>query len=337
MGLFSKKKTSDKNKKKNFTRIFYATDVHGSEVAYRKFLNAAAFYDTDILILGGDVTGKFLIPVITGSNGSKRATVHGSKMEIKTDKDMENLIKKLGVLGYYHVVMTEEEFQKAQQDQKLVDKIFLREQYKRLAEWVKLADERFQGTNINMSISGGNDDHLEALKAIDDHPSAYVVACEGKHVKLGEQYMMLSLGISNPTPWHTPREFPEEIIREQIEKTVEGITDFTNVIFNFHAPPYGHGLDMCPELDTSKDPPAPVMHGGEQSFKPVGSMAVFEAIEKYQPLLVLAGHIHESRGTAKIGRTLVINPGSEYGEGALRGALVNLADGKVLSWQMTSG
>jgi len=51
----------------------------------------------------------------------------------------------------------------------------------------------------------------------------------------------------------------------------------------------------------------------------------------------LCGHIHESRGTTRIGRTVVINPGSEYQMGVLRGAIVNIADKKVLSWQLTSG
>ena len=57
----------------------------------------------------------------------------------------------------------------------------------------------------------------------------------------------------------------------------------------------------------------------------VGSIAVRAAIEKYQPLLGLHGHIHESRSAQKIGRTLCINPGSEYGEGVLRGILLELS------------
>jgi len=66
-------------------------------------------------------------------------------------------------------------------------------------------------------------------------------------------------------------------------------------------------------------------------------VAVREAIEKYKPLLGLHGHIHESRGVVNIGRTLCINPGSEYGEGIIRGAIVDLAKDKVLSYQLTSG
>jgi len=339
MGLFGmfKKKDSEAEPKRKFTRIFYATDIHGSQLAYNKFLNAPGGYETELLILGGDVTGKFLIPVITGADGSKRASLHGQKKEIKTEQEMQEFKNSLGVLGYYFVEMTEAEFKAAEKDEKIVDTIFHREKYNRLAEWIKQADERYQGTNIKMYVTGGNDDDLEPLKALDDTPSEHVIPCEGKHVQLDEIHTMVSLGISNETPWHTPREYPEAIVAERIEEAIKGITDFTNVIFNFHVPPYGHGLDMCPELDTTKDPPAPVMHGGEQAFKPAGSTAVLDAIQKYQPLLVLTGHIHESRGTVKIGRTFCINPGSEYGEGALRGAIVNIGDGKIVSWQMTSG
>jgi len=339
MGLLGllKKKEAEGEQKRKFTRVFYATDIHGSQLAYRKLLNAPSGYDTELIILGGDVTGKFLIPVITAPDGSKRATVHGQKKEIKTEQDMQELINTLGVLGYYHVEMTEAEFKAAEKDEKIVNNIFHREQYKRLTEWIKMADERYQGTNIKMYVTGGNDDDVEPLKALDDNKSEHVIPCESTHVKIDEIHTMVSLGISNETPWHTPREYTEEIVAKRIEETVKGIDDFTNVIFNFHAPPFGQGLDMCPELDTTKDPPAPVMHGGEQVFKPAGSTAVLEAIQKYQPLLLLTGHIHESRGTAKIGRTFCINPGSEYGEGALRGAIVNIGDGKIVSWQITSG
>ncbi len=339
MGLFGlfKKKDEGAVQKRKFTRIFYATDIHGSQLAYRKLLNAPSGYDTDILVLGGDVTGKFLIPIIVGQDGTERVTLHGVKRDIKTAQEKEELISNLGVMGYYHVEMPEAEFQAAQKDEHIVKGIFLKEQCKRLSEWIKAADDKFKGTNIKMYVTGGNDDDVEVLNALEEVPSEHVIPCEGKRVMIDEIHTMLSLGISNLTPWHTPREYSEDIVAQRIEETVQGIDDFTNVIFNFHVPPYGHGLDMCPELDTTKDPPAPVMRGGEQVFKPAGSTAVLDAIKKYQPLLVLTGHIHESRGTVQIGRTFAVNPGSEYGEGALRGTIVNLGDGKIVSWQMTSG
>jgi Icc-related predicted phosphoesterase len=76
--------------------------------------------------------------------------------------------------------------------------------------------------------------------------------------------------------------------------------------------------------------------GGEVTG-PVGSTAVRAAIEEHQPLLSLHGHIHESGGAVRIGRTLAINAGSEYGEGVLRGVLVTVGGGKVLRYQATTG
>ncbi len=61
------------------------------------------------------------------------------------------------------------------------------------------------------------------------------------------------------------------------------------------------------------------------------------AIEKYKPLLGLHGHVHESKGFVNIGSTLCINPGSEYGEGILRGVIVELGDGKVKNYLLTQG
>ncbi len=69
----------------------------------------------------------------------------------------------------------------------------------------------------------------------------------------------------------------------------------------------------------------------------VGSNAVRSAIEKYQPLVGLHGHIHESRSAQKIGRTMCINPGSEYGEGVLRGVIVDLSKQKLENYTFTIG
>jgi len=334
MSLFGRKKN---RAKKKFTRIFYATDLHGSSVAYRKFLNAASAYKVDRLIMGGDISGKMLIPIITASDGRKRATVLGKTHEISTQEEFDQLIRNLELLGYYHVEISEDEYLGIRDDQEKVNAIFIQKARERLQEWIELCDSRFEGTDIRVYISGGNDDEDEVLTVLNEVQSEHVIPCEGNKVQIDELHSMVSLGISNPTPWDTPREFPEEVIAERIEETIAGIEDFTNIIFNFHVPPYDYGLDLCPELDTSTDPPTPVSRGGQQIFKPVGSTSVATTIEKCQPLLVLTGHIHECKATVKIGRTFAINPGSEYGEGILHGAIVNLGDGEIVSWQMTSG
>jgi hypothetical protein len=162
-------------------------------------------------------------------------------------------------------------------------------------------------------------------------------ACENELIKVDDDHTILSIGFSTPTPWNTPREIPDEQLGEMIEKMVSQVTDLNQAIFNFHDPPVDSTLDTCPKLDWSKDPPEPIIQGGQTILYGAGSKAVRKAIEKYQPMLSLHGHIHESQSVAKIGRTTCINPGSEYGEGILRGCLVTFANGKVEGYQMTSG
>jgi hypothetical protein len=69
----------------------------------------------------------------------------------------------------------------------------------------------------------------------------------------------------------------------------------------------------------------------------VGSTAVRSFIERHQPMLGLHSHIHESKNSAMIGRTLCLNPGSKYQDGVLDGALVELDGDKVVRHQFISG
>jgi len=148
---------------------------------------------------------------------------------------------------------------------------------------------------------------------------------------------MISVGISTPTPWKTPREVSEEELGKMIEEMALKVPDMQKAIFNFHDPPKDSTLDTCPMLDWDQDPPAQITQGGQVVLFGAGSVAVRDAIEKHKPMLGLHGHIHESQSVAKIGRTTCINPGSEYAEGVLRGCIVNIVDGEVQGYQMTSG
>jgi Icc-related predicted phosphoesterase len=163
------------------------------------------------------------------------------------------------------------------------------------------------------------------------------VGCEGRIVPLDDGHEMVSMPYVNPTPWHTPREAEEERLAEMIEEQIAGLADPSRAVFNFHAPPIDSTLDTCPVLDASTDPPSQVVRGGQPVLYGAGSTAIRQAVQDHQPLLGLHGHIHESQSAAQIGRTRCINPGSEYGEGVLRGCLITLADGRVKGFQMTAG
>jgi uncharacterized protein len=331
MPLFSKKE------KKRATRLFFATDLHGSERTYRKFINAGKFYDVDILVMGGDITGKLLIPIIKESNDHYRATLQGRVEEITTQSELENLVNRLGTLGFYHKIMDEDEFRSLSTNEKAVNELFHQVAHERLSAWVDLAEERLAGTGKKCFVTGGNDDDPMVLTAIKKEGTQSFFACENEVVQVDADHTMISVGYSTPTPWKTPREISDEQLGEMIEEMVGHVTDSSHAIFNFHDPPVDSSLDTCPMLDWSKDPPEPIIQSGQVVMYGAGSKSVRKAIEKYQPMLGLHGHIHESQSVARIGRTTCINPGSEYGEGILRGCLVTFVDGKVEGYQMTSG
>jgi len=327
---------SKKNKKKP-TRLFFATDLHGSERTYRKFINAGKFYDVNVLVMGGDIQGKLLIPIIKESNGHYRATVQGRVEHMDTEEELNNLITRLETLGFYHKVMEEDQYRMLSADTVAVDKLFHDLARQKLVNWVDLAETRLNGTGIKCFVTGGNDDEWDVLTAIKKEDAKSFIACENELVDIDEDHTMISVGISTPTPWKTPREVSEEEMARMIEEMAIKVPDMQKAIFNFHDPPKDSTLDTCPMLDWDKDPPEQIIKGGQPVMHGAGSSSVREAIEKYKPMLGLHGHIHESQAVAKIGRTTCINPGSEYGEGILRGCLVNFVDGEVVGFQMTSG
>ncbi len=326
-----------KKSKKASTRLFYATDIHGSERTYRKFVNAGKFYNANVIVMGGDITGKLLVPVIKEKNGHFRATLQGQTEHYESEADLQSLYDRLGLLGFYYMVMDEDEFRALSEDPEAVDRLFHQLARQRLESWVELAEERLKGTGIKCFVTGGNDDDPDVLEAINRTDTESFFGCEGNLVNVDDDHTMISVGFSTPTPWKTPREITDEELGGMIADMASKVTDMNNCIFNFHDPPKDSTLDTCPMLDWSKDPPEPVVRAGQQVMHGAGSTSVRNAIEKFQPMLGLHGHIHESQGAIKIGRTTCVNPGSEYGEGFLRGCLINFSDGKIESYQMTSG
>lgn len=326
-----------KKSNKAATRLFYATDIHGSERTYRKFVNAGKFYNANVIVMGGDITGKLLVPVIKEKNGHYRATLQGQTEHYETEADLQSLYDRLGLLGFYYMMMDEDEFRQLSDDPAAVDRLFHKLARQRLESWVELAEERLRGTGIKCFVTGGNDDDPDVLEAINRTDTESFIGCEGRVVNVDDDHTMISVGFSTPTPWKTPREISDEELGGMIEDMASKVTNINNCIFNFHDPPKDSTLDTCPMLDWSKDPPEPIVRAGQQVMHGAGSTSVRTAIEKYQPMLGLHGHIHESQGAIKIGRTTCVNPGSEYGEGFLRGCLINFSDGKIESYQMTSG
>jgi Icc-related predicted phosphoesterase len=334
MSLFGWKTKRDADSK---TKLFFASDFHGSERTFRKFINSAKHYGVDVLVMGGDIIGKMAIPIIRESADAYRAHLQGKTERFKGEEELKSLLARLETLGFYSQVMDVEEYQALQQDSGAVDRLFHQLARKRLASWIELAETRLKDSGVKCYVIGGNDDYPDVLELFGETASQSMIYCENRTVDIDAHHQMVSFGFSNPTPWNTPREMKEEDIGPILEKLVGGLGSYERAIFNIHVPPMDSSLDTCPMLNWETDPPSQIVKGGQVVLYGAGSAAVRRTIEEHQPLLSLHGHIHESGGVVRIGRTTSVNPGSEYGEGVLRGCLVTLGRDEVRHYQMTAG
>jgi len=309
-------------------RIFFATDLHGSEMCWRKFLNAAKFYDADVLICGGDMTGKAIVPIVE-EDGHFAITMGGQTQTVGPDQvgDVEGQVRRK---GYYPLRMSVERLHELDRDPEQRAETFQLVMLEGVQRWMEMAKDKLGGSGVRIYVCPGNDDEMEVDDVV--RKSEMVQLGEGQMLEI-DGFSMISTGWSNHTPWNTHREETEEQLGERIEAMAKQVPDPSRAIFNLHCPPFKSGLDEAPAIDADLK----LLHGG-RALRPVGSTAVRQAIEKHQPLLSLHGHIHESKGAVKLGKTLSINPGSSYEEGMLMGAIIQLDPKKgVKSYQLVNG
>lgn len=313
-------------------KLFFATDIHGSDRCFRKFINAGKFYGADVLLMGGDITGKMLVPVVEIGGGRYESYMFGRRRQASPE-ELPALHKQIADAGFYAYDTTPDEIATFRENPGLVDEQFRRVIRSTLESWLELAEERLAGTGITCLLTPGNDDPL----FVDDllGSSASVINPNGHVVELEQGYTLVSVGYSNPTPWDSPRELPEDKLRQLIDRQAEQVPDMSRCIFNVHVPPKDTMIDQAMALDPDF---RPILKSGSPVIRGVGSSAVREALETYEPLLGLHGHIHESRGEARFGRTRALNPGSEYSEGVLRGAVITLTHKKgIRGYQLVAG
>jgi Icc-related predicted phosphoesterase len=312
------------------TRILFVTDVHGSERCFRKFVNGGAFYGVDHLILGGDITGKSLVPIERTARGY-RATFLDHRYEDVDEAELARLERLIRDHGQYPIVGERDELE-ALHDEATREAAFRRTAVEGIARWVEFAEERLDGSGIRCFVTPGNDDFPEIDEPL--RASSTVEFVEGACVQLDERHEMITTGYSNRTPWDTPRELDEPELAQRVEAMFADVSDPSNLVAVLHPPPRDSRLDQAPEIDADF---RVQMEGGAPRLTSVGSSAVRSFIEQHQPLVGLHGHVHESKGMQLIGRTLCINPGSEYSDGTLCGALLALGDGAVISHQLVTG
>lgn len=312
-------------------KIFFASDIHGSERVFRKFLKAAPFYGAQAIVFGGDITGKALVPLVEVSRGRFRGELFGTTHDVELGSALDELETRIRTNGFYPYRTTADEVARMAEDPEHLRHVFARVMTETAERWVTMADEQLRAAGIPAVMMPGNDDEPVVKSVLAQ--GEWIVDGEGRVVEL-EGYQVASFGYSTTTPWHSPREVTEEEMATALADLLARVDPARPLILNLHDPPRGSGLDMAPRLTSDF---RVVAHGGETELQAVGSTAVREAIVRVQPLMSLHGHIHESRAAARIGRTLCINPGSTYGEGVLQGVLVTLEGNQVVGHQFVSG
>ena len=311
-------------------KLYFATDVHGSEICWKKFLAAPKFYEVDTLVLGGDMTGKAIIPIIAQGGDEYKVTLLEQETMLHGKEEVDRMVQTIQNRGYYPYVTDPDEVQSVISSPGKMDELFMDQVMNTIQRWMDYADAKLSGTGIRCIVCPGNDDIFEIDAVI--AASKFVRSLEGQVIELDEYHEMANSGWSNPTPWNTHREEPEDALLTRLEAVISQVRNPSQAVFNLHAPPYRSGLDDAPELTKDLRP----AYAG-RSMIPVGSRAVMTVIDKYQPLLGLHGHIHEGKGTRKYKKTLCINPGSMYEQGMLSGAVIELKPQKVGNYLLTTG
>lgn len=307
-------------------RVFFVTDLHGSELCFRKFISAVSVYNADVAIALGDLAGKMVVPIFDNGSGTYTCNFLAQDIKMNNKSELEAQINKINAIGFYPYLTDKKEADHLRENQNEVMDIFHRLINERLQHWIELADEKLKSSKSLIFMAPGNDDPMEMDTIL--NKSTVMKPCAMRNVDvLG--YEMITIAHTSPTPWDTPREWKEEEMAVQIDKLAGTIKNMEKGIFNFHDPPYGTMLDYAPKLKDMRQSAGETEH--------VGSRAVADKIKQYQPFVGLHGHIHESRAAQKIGRTFCVNPGSEYGEGVLRGVILTFADTKMKSFVFTSG
>jgi uncharacterized protein len=317
---------------KKLTRILYGSDFHGSETVFRKFIASGFQYKADVLMVGGDVTGKAMIPVIHQGQGRYEGTWFGKQAVATNPADLEKIKKEISSVGFYPIILEKDEAKELENQPEKMATRFEAEMCQRVCEWMALADEKLTPQKMLLYFMAGNDDLASIDTAIAEYKS--IRNPDMNHSEIEGGYEVVGLSNANMTPWRCARDVEEDVLEQKLDTLAGMIQHPERTIAMLHVPPFGSGLDTCPELDKNLKI---ITQGGQVVMKSAGSTAVKAFIEKVQPMLTLHGHIHESPGHVHIGRTLSINAGSEYAEAILKSAIINLEDGKVKGHLLISG
>ncbi|MGA7860292.1 MAG: hypothetical protein WCB19_00340 [Thermoplasmata archaeon] len=316
--------------------IFFVADLHGSEPVLNKVINSAKFYGVDTIVIGGDITGKLLIPIVDIGGGRYSLELYGVPKTIEA-KELEETQKKIRGTGSYWTLVSRSEYDAMVANPAEVKRHFLEKMLEHLESVYKKAEDRLRANGVKLYIIPGNDDYVEVADFLKSRSSDVVINFEEQIVELGE-YQLVGYGKSNPTPWHTPRETADAIVGQELRR-LTAKADPARTLLIAHAPPVDTTIDKAPRLTADMKQ---VLSGGHMEMVSVGSAEVRKVIEEFEPVVAFHGHIHESPGVDTVigqhGKKVpVMNPGSLYSTGVLQGIIVQLANGKVKGYNFTTG
>ena len=247
-------------------RIFYASDIHGSDLLWRKFLGASRFYEADAAIMGGDLLGKAIIPIERRPDGTFQAEFLGHERTLEEGAELDELVGAIRFNGFYPWIASGEEIEVRTGDPEALVGEVAREEIRR---WVDLAEKKTSSNGSSaLFVMAGNDDpwYVDDILA----GSQGLVFCDHRIVRVGP-HEMISSSYANLTPWNSPRELDEDALYDRLAKLADQLEEPSRAIFNLHVPPYDSRLDMGPDL---KPDLTPKYSGGHPVMKPVGSHAV---------------------------------------------------------------
>jgi Icc-related predicted phosphoesterase len=289
-------------------------------------------YKADVALVAGDLTGKAIVPIIEGDRRYE-AELFGVGRAARNEEELAQLERDIADVGYYSFVASRDDAERIAADEGERDALLHRLMNERVEAWMRLATERLADSDVPLYLIPGNDDDF-GIDPILDNDRFRPVNADGKVLDIPGGLRLMSYGWSNETPWKTPREVPEEELYRRLDRLAEQVDDARRAVFMIHVPPHDSGLDTAPILDENL---RPTVSAGDVLRGPVGSTAVRRLIEERQPVLSVHGHVHESGGERKIGRTVCVNPGSEANHGILRGYLVDIGEDGIELVQRVEG
>lgn len=313
--------------------LFYAGDVHGSERCFLRFVNAARFYGVRTLVLGGDITGKVLVPIVR-QGLTWRCEFLGRQECLRTEAEVAKMERRIRMSGQYPYVCDVDDFQRLMADEGYRRHVFERVMRAAVERWLELAEERLEGAGVRCCIMPGNDDGFFVDEALEG--SRVVVNHDGCAVWLDDRFQMLGCSWSNPTPWRSPREEPPGGGAGAAPRPGRG---------------HGRGAARAPEPQLPRAPARERARPGPRAARgplrlPRGRRAPDGAGREHgRPPAhredaagaVAARARARVAGDRQAEASLCVNPGSDYAGGVLKGCLVTLRPGQVLGFQLVEG